>query len=68
MSQLELQIKSSKVNWIYHKTITNQIKKTIKSKLDELNKKLAKLLNGCQFKLEPKKFSPENNKIDICVF
>jgi len=33
--------------------------KTIKTKLDELNKKLAKEMNGRRFKLEPEQFSPE---------
>ncbi len=34
-------------------------KKTIKSKLDNLNNKLAKELISCRFKLEPEQFSPE---------
>ena len=34
-------------------------KKTIKSKLDELNNKLAKEMTGRKFKLEPEQFSPE---------
>jgi hypothetical protein len=34
-------------------------KQTIKSKLDDLNNKLAKEMNSCRFKLEPEQFSPE---------
>ncbi len=34
-------------------------KETIKSKLDDLNNKLAKEMIGCTFKLEPEQFSPE---------
>ncbi len=34
-------------------------KKTIKSKLDDLNNKLAKELISRRFKLEPEQFSPE---------
>ncbi len=46
------------VNWICHKMITNQ-KKTIKSKLDDQNNKMAKELISHRFKLEPEQFSPE---------
>jgi hypothetical protein len=34
-------------------------KQTIKSKLDDLNNKLAKEMISCRFKLEPEQFSPE---------
>ena len=59
MTQLESQIKELKSQLDLPQNDHKSDKKTIKSKLDELNKKLAKEMNGRRFKLEPEQFSPE---------
>jgi hypothetical protein len=51
MTQLELQIKEMKSQLDLPQNYHKSEKKTIKSKLDELNKKLAKEMNGRRFKL-----------------
>ena len=59
MTQLESQIKELKSQLDLPQIDHKSDKKTIKSKLDELNKKLAKEINGRRFKLEPEQFLPE---------
>ncbi len=59
VAQLESQINELK-RQLYLLPSDHQSKKqTIKSKLDDLNNKLAKEMISCRFKLEPEQFSPE---------
>ena len=57
--QLESQIKELKHQLDLPQNDHKSDKKTIKSKLYELNKRLAKEMNGRRFKLEPEQFLPE---------
>ena len=59
VTQLESQIKELKSQLDLPPKDHKSDKKTIKSKLHELNKKLAKEMNGRRFKLEPEQFLPE---------
>ena len=59
MTQLESQIKVLKNKLDLGPNGNKSDKKTIKSKLDELNNKLAKEMNGRRFKLEQEQFSLE---------
>jgi hypothetical protein len=59
LTQLESQIKELKNELDLQPNGNKSDKKTIKSKLDELNNKLAKEMKGRRFKLEPEQFSPE---------
>ncbi len=53
MTQLESQIKELKSQLDLPQNDHKSDKKRIKSKFDELNKKLTKEMNGRRFKLEP---------------
>ena len=59
MTQLESQIKELKNELDLPPKNHKSDSKAIKSKIDELNKKLAKEMNGRVFKLEPEQFTPE---------
>ena len=59
MTQLESQIKELKNELNLPPKNHKSDSKAIKSKIDELNKKLAKEINGRIFKLEPEQFTPE---------
>ena len=59
MTQLESQIKELKNELDLPPKNHKSDSKAIKSKIDELNKKLAKEMNGRIFKLEPEQFTPE---------
>ena len=59
MTQLESQIKELKNELDLPPKNHKSDSKAIKSKIDELNKKLAKEINGRIFKLEPEQFTPE---------
>jgi hypothetical protein len=59
MTQLESQIKEFKSHLELRPNDHKSDNNTIKSKLDELNNKLAKEINGRRFKLELEQFSPE---------
>ena len=59
MTQLESQIKELKNELDLPPKNHKSDNKAIKSKIDELNKKLAKEMNGRVFKLEPEQFTPE---------
>ena len=59
MTQLESQIKELKNELDLPPKNHKSDSKAIKSKIDELNKKLAKEINGGIFKLEPEQFTPE---------
>ena len=59
MTQLELQIKELKNELDLPPKNHKSDIKAIKSKIDELNKKLAKEMNGRVFKLKPEQFTPE---------
>ena len=59
MTQLESQIKELKNELDLPRKNHKSDSKAIKSKIDELNKKLAKKMNGRVFKLEPEQFTPE---------
>ena len=59
MTQLESQIKELKNELDLPPKNHKSDSKAIKSKIDELNKKLAKEINGRVFKLEPEQFTPE---------
>ena len=59
VTQLESQIKELKSDLDLRPNNHKSDKKTIKSKLVELNNKLAEEMNDRRFKLEPEQFSPE---------
>ena len=59
ISQLESQINELKQQLELPPNDHQSKNQTTKSKLDDLNNKLAKEINGCRFKLEPEQFSPE---------
>jgi hypothetical protein len=59
VTQLESQIKELKSDLDLRPNDHKSDKKTIKSKLVELNNKLAEEMNDRRFKLEPEQFSPE---------
>ncbi len=59
LTQLESQIKELKCQLDLTPNDHKIERKKIKSKLDDLNNKLAKEMTGRKFKLEPEQFSPE---------
>jgi hypothetical protein len=59
VKQLELQIKELENELDLPQSNHISDNKTIKSKLDELNNKLAEEMNDCRFKLGTEQFSPE---------
>ncbi len=59
VAQLESQINELKHQLDLLPNNHQSKKQTIKSKLDDLNNKLAKEMISCRFKLEPEQFSPE---------
>ncbi len=62
LSQLESQMNELKQQLDLPPNNHQSKKQTIKSTLDDLNKKLAKEMIGRRFKLEPEQFSPEVSK------
>jgi hypothetical protein len=59
ITQLESQIKELKCDLDLQRNDNKSDNNTMKSKLDELKKKLAKEMNDRRFKLEPEQFLPE---------
>ncbi len=59
ISQLELQINELKQQLELPQNNNQSKKQTTKSKLEDINKKLAKEMIGRRFKLEPEQFLPE---------